>query len=82
MEGGVTLVAMPLYEYRCRTCDDVFELRRPMSESNASAACPNGHATTVRLLSVFASAGASTSPSSAAASRPAGGCGGACACAH
>jgi len=47
---------MAVYEYRCRTCDDLFELRRPMSESDAPAACPQGHADTVRLLSVFASA--------------------------
>jgi putative FmdB family regulatory protein len=74
---------MPLYEYRCHTCDDVFELRRPMSESNAPANCPNGHAATVRLLSVFASAGASTAASGAPApARPAGGCGAGCACAH
>jgi putative FmdB family regulatory protein len=72
---------MPLYEYRCHTCDDVFELRRPMSESNAPASCPSGHADTVRLLSVFASAGAATAPV-ASSSRPVGGCGGACACAH
>lgn len=72
---------VPLYEYRCRTCDDTFELRRPMSESNAPAACPDGHDDTVRLLSVFASAGAATGgdPAPRAAG---GGCGAACACAH
>jgi putative FmdB family regulatory protein len=75
---------MPRYEYRCRTCDDVFELRRPMSESDAAATCPDGHADTVRLLSVFASVGAS-SPGvapAAPAGPPAGGCGAGCACAH
>ena len=66
---------MAVYEYRCRTCDDLFELRRPMSDSDAPAECPQGHADTVRLLSVFASAGAATS-----ADVPAGGCGPACAC--
>lgn len=74
------MATMPLYEYRCRTCDDVFELRRPMSESGAPAVCPDGHGDTVRLLSVFANAGAASAP---AASRPAGGgCGAGCACAH
>jgi len=74
---------MPLYEYRCHTCDDVFELRRPMSESSAPADCPSGHADTVRLLSVFASAGASVGESApSAAARPTGGCGAGCACAH
>ena len=66
---------MAVYEYRCRTCDDLFELRRPMSESDAPAECPEGHADTVRLLSVFASAGVTTGTEV-----PAGGCGAACAC--
>ena len=48
---------MPVYEYRCRTCDDVFEVRRPMSESSEPATCPDGHPGAVRLLSVFASVG-------------------------
>ena len=48
---------MPLYEYRCRTCDDTFEMRRAMSESNEPAPCPSGHTDSVRLLSVFASVG-------------------------
>jgi len=69
---------MAVYEYRCRTCDDLFELRRPMSESDAPAACPQGHADTVRLLSVFASAGVA---GSSAGDMPAGGCGPACGCA-
>jgi putative FmdB family regulatory protein len=70
---------MAVYEYRCRTCDDLFELRRPMSESDAPADCPQGHADTVRLLSVFASAGVAASVGSGAP-MPAGGCGPACAC--
>ena len=75
-----TIGAMPLYEYRCRTCDEVFEVRKPMSESNAPAACPAGHAETMRLLSMFAHAGASP----VATERPTGGgcCGGGCGCAH
>ena len=66
---------MAVYEYRCRTCDAQFELRRAMGESDSPAACPQGHGDTVRLLSVFASAGAA-----AAGEVPAGGCGPACAC--
>ena len=73
---------MPLYEFRCRTCDDTFEVRRPMSESNAPATCPQGHESAVRLLSVFANVGASVASAPSAAPKPAGGCGGACACAH
>jgi putative FmdB family regulatory protein len=67
---------MALYEYRCRTCDTTFELRRPMSESNAPATCPEGHDGAVRVLSVFASVGAASGPPPA----PAGPCGGSCAC--
>ena len=68
---------MPVYEYRCRTCDDLFELRRPMSESDACAECPHGHLDTVRLLSMFAAAGTARGDGG---EMPAGGCGPACAC--
>ena len=75
---------MPLYEFKCRTCDDTFEVRRPMSEAGDPATCPQGHDGAVRLLSVFASVGATGgAPSPAPAARLAGhGCGGACACSH
>jgi putative FmdB family regulatory protein len=74
---------MALYEFRCRTCDDVFEVRRPMSASGEPAECPDGHADTVRLLSVFARTGAAGA-SAMASSAPSGGgcCGGACGCAR
>jgi putative FmdB family regulatory protein len=70
---------MAVYEYRCRTCDDLFELRRPMSEANAPADCPSGHSDTVRLLSVFASTSAEAA---SAGPQPVGGCGAGCACVH
>jgi putative FmdB family regulatory protein len=74
---------MPLYEFKCKECDDTFEVRRPMSEASDPATCPQGHDGAVRMLSVFASVGASGASAPAAASRPSGGgCGGACACAH
>jgi putative FmdB family regulatory protein len=77
------MTTMPLYEFRCRTCDDTFEVRRPMSQASDPATCPQGHDDAVRLLSVFANVGGGTTPSASAASpRPVGGCGGACACAH
>lgn len=75
---------MPLYEYRCKTCDTSFEVRRSMSESNAAAICPSGHTDTMKLLSSFAAVGASTpgrAPAMSAAPTG-GGCGGGCACAH
>ena len=62
-----------MYEYRCRTCDTVFDARRPMSESSDPATCPDGHDGAVRLLSVFAAVGASTSGGRAAAPMPSGG---------
>jgi putative FmdB family regulatory protein len=74
---------MPLYEFKCRECDDTFEVRRPMSEAGDPATCPEGHEGAVRLLSVFASVGTSGATAPAPATRPTGhGCGGGCACAH
>jgi putative FmdB family regulatory protein len=72
---------MAMYEYRCRTCEARFELRRPMADADAPAPCPQGHQDAVRLLSVFASVGAaSTGGASRSAETPPGPCGGACAC--
>jgi putative FmdB family regulatory protein len=83
---------MPRYEFRCRACGDTFEVNRPMSESSAPAACPQGHDDTVKLLSTVALGGAmvaggagpgpTAGPSGpAAAYRTSGGCcGGACGC--
>jgi putative FmdB family regulatory protein len=73
---------MPMYEFRCRTCDEVFEERRAMSAANDPAKCPQGHENAVRLLSVFASVGGGNSGSTAPA-MPApkmGGCGSGCGC--
>ena len=69
---------MPRYEYRCRACGDTFEVSRPMAASGDTAACPQGHDDTVKLLSTVAITGAprSTAPSPA----PGGCCGGACGC--
>ncbi|MCX5147919.1 MULTISPECIES: zinc ribbon domain-containing protein [unclassified Streptomyces] len=53
---------MPRYEFRCRTCDDTFEVSRPMAESSAPADCPAGHADTVKLLSAVAVGGTSSAP--------------------
>lgn len=69
---------MPTYAYRCRECTETFELNRPMSESSAPAACPDGHADTVKLLTTVALTGATAK---ASATVPSGGCcGGACGC--
>jgi putative FmdB family regulatory protein len=79
---------VPLYEFRCRSCDETFEVRRPMSQAGEPATCPAGHDDAVRLLSVFASVGASGASGSAGSSSAqaqvprAGGCGAGCGCMH
>ncbi|MDV6014754.1 zinc ribbon domain-containing protein [Haloechinothrix sp. LS1_15] len=67
---------MPIYAYRCRECTQTFELRRPMNESSSPAACPDGHADTVKLLPTVGLTGSVGEPAQA----PAGGgcCGGGC----
>jgi putative FmdB family regulatory protein len=72
---------MALYEYRCRTCDTRFELRRPMADADAPAPCPRGHEDAARLLSVFAAVGSASAGTAGSAEAPSPGpCGGACAC--
>jgi putative FmdB family regulatory protein len=74
---------VPLYDYRCRTCDEVFEVRRSMAD-DAPVACPSGHADTVKLLAFAAVGGRATpGPGGAYPAPGAGGggcCGGACGC--
>ncbi|MFG2749857.1 FmdB family zinc ribbon protein [Streptomyces xanthophaeus] len=71
---------MPRYEFRCRTCDDTFEVSRPMAESSAPADCPAGHADTVKLLSAVAVGGSSSALAPAMGGGGGGGCcgGGGC----
>jgi putative FmdB family regulatory protein len=68
---------MPLYEYRCKDCDRVFEKLVPLSSAAASQECPEcGGEDARRLLSMFASqssGGMMTGGSS-------GGCGSGCGC--
>jgi len=74
---------MPRYEYRCRACGDTFEVSRPMSAASDTAACPQGHDDTVKLLSTVAITGArSASPAPRMSGGGGGGgcCGGACGC--
>lgn len=72
---------MPLYEYRCRTCEAVYEHRRPMADADAPATCPDGHVGAARLLPVFATTGHAAQPAAGMCGAPdAGGCGGGCAC--
>jgi len=68
-----------LYEYRCSTCGITYERRRAMADADAPVTCPNGHAGALRLLTVFATVGASQEPGGCG-DPVAGGCGGGCAC--
>jgi putative FmdB family regulatory protein len=74
---------MPRYEYRCRACGETFEVSRTMRDANEPAACPGGHADTVKLLSTVALTGRGPGAGSVAAApaAPSGGggcCGGGC----
>lgn len=73
---------MPRYEYRCRTCGDVYEERRSMADADAPATCPSGHTGAARLLPVFAATGLAAPPAGGPCGAPAGGggCGAGCAC--
>jgi putative FmdB family regulatory protein len=75
---------VPRYDFRCRTCGETFEVSRPMAESSAPAACPAGHADTVKLMSLVAVGGRTEGGSGAAPERASTGgggcCGGACGC--
>ena len=51
-----------------------------MAEADAPATCPEGHADTTRLLSVFARTSGGGAPAPSAAMGGGGCCGGACGC--
>jgi putative FmdB family regulatory protein len=82
--GRGRLSLVPRYEFRCRACGDTFLVTRPMSESGAPAACPQGHDDTVKLLSTVAVGGRASGSSSSAPPATLGGgggcCGGSCGC--
>ncbi|MFC0096202.1 zinc ribbon domain-containing protein [Micromonospora marina] len=71
---------MPRYEFRCRACGDTFEVSRPMAEAAQPAACPQGHADTVKLLSTVAVTGRGGSAPSGGMPSGGGCCGGSCGC--
>jgi putative FmdB family regulatory protein len=48
---------MPIYEYKCPSCGDVFEQMRPMSQATNPAACPSCKAESPRTVSRLARAG-------------------------
>lgn len=70
---------MPLYDFRCRTCGDTFEVRRSMADASDPAPCPAGHRDTVKLMSLVA-VGGRAAGTDAAPAAGGGCCGGACGC--
>jgi putative FmdB family regulatory protein len=67
---------MAAYDYRCRTCDTRFEVRRAITEpAPAAVACPAGHTDTTRLFAALAVAGSAAQPAGAGGG---GCCGGGC----
>lgn len=70
---------MPIYDYRCKTCQAVYEVRRSMSEADRPSTCPAGHVGADRLLPVFATTGSATAPAAdGCVAAPGTCCGGAC----
>ncbi len=52
---------MPLYEYKCAKCKEVFEVLRPMQERDEPVPCPEcGSPDPARILSPFATASGSS----------------------
>ncbi|MBA3418582.1 MAG: zinc ribbon domain-containing protein [Geodermatophilaceae bacterium] len=64
---------MASYDYRCRTCDHTFEVRRSVSDGETGLRCPAGHVDVTRVWSAVGLTGAA-----AAAAPAAGCCGGGC----
>ncbi len=66
---------MARYDFRCTSCEQTFELTRPMDSADDPATCPNGHEGAKRLFPVFSATGIASIP------QPSGGggcCGGGC----
>jgi putative FmdB family regulatory protein len=74
---------MPIYEYRCESCSEKFELLTRFAERDTAQACPACESTKTRVqVSSFAFAGAESSDSldfgSSEGTGGGGCCGGSC----
>ena len=76
---------MPIYEYACTICSNVFEKLRPMSRMDEPANCPDCGSDSKRQLSVFLSFSTGADGQTSAIAGGGGCCGGntgaGCACA-
>jgi putative FmdB family regulatory protein len=66
---------MAAYDYRCRECDQMFTVQRPMTAVATLVHCPQGHQDVARVWSAVSITGAANAPASSG-----GCCGGACGC--
>jgi putative FmdB family regulatory protein len=75
---------MPIYEYRCESCAEKFEVLTRFAERDKAQVCPTCDSTKTRVLvSSFASLTGESSASDFMSASSAGGgcgCGGACSC--
>lgn len=78
------MTEMPIYEYRCESCAEKFEVLTRFAERDNAQVCPACESPRTRVLvSSFASFSGGESDASDFASTSAGGgcaCGGACSC--
>lgn len=65
---------MPAYDYRCRTCDTRFEVRRGVDEPEVPVDCPKGHGSTTRVFTPVAVGGGASAPAQAGGGCCGGGC--------
>lgn len=66
---------MPVYDFRCPTCDERFEVRRPIAESDQPTSCPQGHDGSVRVITTWGTGGGIRSGTPARTAKAAGGTG-------
>jgi len=66
---------MASYDYRCRECDGLFTVERPMSAVATAVRCPKGHEDVARVWSPISISGRAAAPAASG-----GCCGGNCGC--